>query len=94
MTVPPNCPEGCGATGVPVSVAEGRFYAPKDGREARLFCPACGQAWHGSDAEVWSARNSEAAHQRQLEREHKQAKETAKEREMREKLERAMRGEW
>lgn len=93
----PDCPHpGCGMTGcgVPIAVAEGRYYQPKDDSTPRLWCPVCGNSWHGTDAEVWTANRSEAQHQRELAAESKKSTEDAKERALREKLERAMRGEW
>lgn len=91
----PDCPEcKTRGVGVPIEVAEGRFYVPSDGREPRVFCPCCAASWHGSEADVWKAARSEAAYQRRERQEAAQAKESAQDRERREKLARAMRGEW
>lgn len=56
----PSCPK-CGLNcAVPArcSGARGRWYGPDD---ATLFCPACGSAWVGNEADVVQADKAQAA---------------------------------
>lgn len=59
--------------GIPIASAPDpwRFYPhdPDGDKPARLFCPACGLGWHGTDEEVELSTRKEAAYQRRAIRE-------------------------
>lgn len=57
----PPCPKGCGNIATPSSKTEqGRWYGPP---ESRLWCPACGAGWYGSDAELRKAEDAWLAYE-------------------------------
>jgi hypothetical protein len=57
----PPCPKGCGSVGTPSSKTEsGRWYGPD---ASRLWCPACGAGWYGTDAEFAQAEAAWAAYE-------------------------------
>jgi hypothetical protein len=60
----PRCPdEKCGLPmSTPSSKTErGRWYGPAN---ARLWCPACGTGWYGTDGDVKRAEMAWAAYER------------------------------
>jgi hypothetical protein len=80
---------------VPIRTAEGgRFYPPKDGRAPRIWCAACGNSWHGTDAEVWKANRAEKAWEFETAAEEAKAKADAEHRELLRKFELAKQGRW
>lgn len=60
----PQCPRCKLPVGTPIKEAEvERFEGPQF---STLYCPACGAAWVGSDADLAQARKSWAAYEAKL----------------------------
>lgn len=60
----PPCPRCSLLVGTPIKEAEvERFEGPPS---STLYCPACGHAWVGSEADLAQARKSWAAYERTL----------------------------
>lgn len=57
----PPCVDCGGRVGIPMECHRDRH---RGGRDARLFCPACGMGWVGTDAEVAQAWKVQAAWER------------------------------
>lgn len=52
----PPCPKcGCNVATPSSETEHGRWYGPP---ESRLWCPACGAGWYGSDDEVKAAQRA------------------------------------
>jgi hypothetical protein len=83
---PPECAFGCGPLAIPILAMNRGDEQKHCNPTHRLGCPACGETWPGTDAEVAQAERAEGALDRRLAREHRQAERKAKDETLRARL--------